>query len=1166
MKKIILTFCVLFSCELFAQPVITSFNPATGPVGTVVTFSGTGFSTNINNNIVYFGAVKGTVTGATATSLTAIVPPGTSYQAITVTTSGLTAYSRKPFIVTFPGGGAITNNSFATRLDINTSPITAVSTNLRDLNTDGKADIVMSSYRPTGGPLLTYAAIYKNGSSAGSISLAVPDTFSCSGFSYYTETGDMDGDGKSDIVTPFYTFKNVGSGGNIALAAPVNIPVNYGYGVVVADFDLDGLPDYAITNNDGSGKMGVLRNTSFGGIISYATKIDYTTGVYPRGITYGFINADNKPDIIVANQLSQSVSVFINNSTPGNISFSPKVDFTMPANSYPESIAVGDFDGDDKPDLAVAGNNDASVGTVSLFRNTGTGASVSFAPRVDLTTGLNWYPYLVVAGDIDGDGKPDIAVTNQSNAAISVFRNNSSVGAFSFNPKVDFIAPSHERGVLSISDVDGDGKPEIIAAGPDVNYIFRNTIEVPSITSFTPLDACGGSTVTITGTNFTGSTAVSFGGVAASSFNVISNTTISAVIGAGATGNVAVTNSYGTGIKSGFTYSGPCIFPPRITTFNPQFGPPGTPVTIKGSNFSPVAANNVVYFGSVKGNVSSSTDTSITVAVPAGATNRPLTVTTNNLTAYSSKSFNLTFSGGDVCETFTNNSFYSKQDFATGTSPYFTILSDIDGDGKIDAGVVNTATNNVSLIRNNSAPGTIAFASHIDSASGVQPIGIFSGDFDGDGKQDMATVNYSSNTVSVFRNTSSSGALSYASRIDFSTGLNPRGIYIQDIDLDGKPDIVVTNFGSNTVSVLRNTSLGTGVISFAAQVVFTTGNGPTGIFAADADGDNKVDLVVTNAQSNTFSFLKNISSGSGNIAFNARTDFVTGIQPSGIFVHDMNADGKPEILVSNNSSSTVSVFTNTTSGVSLSLSAKTDYNTGSGPFNIFVADLNGDNKPDIATSNVFDGTISILRNTSLSGTVLFDNAVDIPAGSNPRGIAAGDIDGDGRPDLVCSNTNDNTFSVFRNRIGFVPGQVCAGGNTVLVSNLTGTAYQWQLDNGAGFMNISDNGNYSGTNNKTLVLNGVQGSWYGYKFRCVADGSYSDTTNISIVNKWIGTVDTTWENPANWSCYQLPDANTDVLIDCLHSVTVSSNAFCRSLNLKNGTTVLVKPGFILTVTH
>jgi hypothetical protein len=139
-------------------------------------------------------------------------------------------------------------------------------------------------------------------------------------------------------------------------------------------------------------------------------------------------------------------------------------------------------------------------------------------------------------------------------------------------------------------------------------------------------------------------------------------------------------------------------------------------------------------------------------------------------------------------------------------------------------------------------------------------------------------------------------------------------------------------------------------------------------------------------------------------------------------------------------------------------------------------------------------------------------------------------------------------------------------NTTITSNITGSTYQWQLNTGSGFADIINNTNYSGTNSGTLQITNAPSSWYGYQYRCIVNGNNSTTTTIKFVHTWTGAGnDNLWENIANWGCNSIPDAFTDVIINT-GTVTVNSNASCRSLLTGNTVNLTVKPAFKLLISH
>lgn len=446
---------------------------------------------------------------------------------------------------------------------------------------------------------------------------------------------------------------------------------------------------------------------------------------------------------------------------------------------------------------------------------------------------------------------------------------------------------------------------------------------------------------------------------------------------------------------------------PSITSFNPTSGPTGTLITILGTNFSQTPANNIVFFGATKSTVSSASTTQLTVIAPTGATFQPITVTTNNLTAYSEQPFIVTF----PCDGVIDSTFFAnKLDYPSGDYSYSVAIGDFDGDGKADVAIANAITSNtISIFRNTSSIGVISFAPKVNFTSEYNPESIAIGDLDGDGKLDFAVTNFWNDTVSVFRNTSTSGTISFAVKLDYTTGVYPADIAIDDLDEDGKPEIIVDTQDDNTISVFRNTS-SIGSISFAAKVGFATGIDPADIAIDDLDGDGKAELIVANYGDTTVSILRNTCT-TGTISFSAKMDFITGNYPFGLAIGDLNGDGKPDLATSSPYDSDISVLKNMSVSGTLSFDTKVNYSTGSAPYSLSVSDLDGDGKLDVAVANYNSNTVSVLKNVSTSGAISLSPKVDFVTGTNPMSISNGDLDGDSKPEIVVANFNDTSVSV-----------------------------------------------------------------------------------------------------------------------------------------------------------
>ncbi|HWP83074.1 MAG TPA: FG-GAP-like repeat-containing protein [Bacteroidota bacterium] len=568
---------------------------------------------------------------------------------------------------------------------------------------------------------------------------------------------------------------------------------------------------------------------------------------------------------------------------------------------------------------------------------------------------------------------------------------------------------------------------------------------------------------------------------------------------------------------------------PSITSLTPTSGAVGTSVTISGTNFSATPSSNIVYFGAVRATVTSASATSLTVTVPTGATYAPVSVTVGGLTTYSRLPFVVTFAGG----TISTSAFATKVDFTAGSAPNGLASADFDADGKADIAAVNTASFAISLFRNTSSAGSITAGSLTSAGSlstGDSPREISVADLDGDGKLDIAVANQGSFTVTLFRNTSTSGSISFSNAGTVATRNSPLSVAIGDIDGDGKPELVVPSSASDTVSVYRNLST-VGSISFAPAVHFPTGATPHSAVVADFDGDGKSDVAVSNNAAGTISVYRNTST-TGSITTSslaAPVTFPAAANPAHLVAGDVDGDSKLDIVVSNTGSAVISVLRNTSTSGSITTSSfatKVDFPAGTNPLGISLGDVDGDGKIDIIVANVNSNTFSLYKNNSTSGSISLSTQVTFGTGTGPAYSSLSDVDGDGRLDAIVTNGTSATVSVLRNTTVTAPGTAPtlsspangATGQSTTVSFSWGSVsgaskYHFQLSTSSVFSTlVVDSPNVSTTSTQVSGLSG--GTTYYWRVRAGNSegyGPYSSTFGFTT-----GTVPSapTLSSPAN----------------------------------------------------
>jgi len=320
-------------------------------------------------------------------------------------------------------------------------------------------------------------------------------------------------------------------------------------------------------------------------------------------------------------------------------------------------------------------------------------------------------------------------------------------------------------------------------------------------------------------------------------------------------------------------------------------------------------------------------------------------------------------------------------------------VGDFNGDGKLDLAVANISLGNpgpisVSVLLGN---GDGTFQPAVNYSAGSYPSSVTVADFNGDGKLDLAVANNGSNNVSILLG---NGDGTFQPAVDYSAGSNPSSVTVADFNGDGKLDLAVANNGSNNVSIL----LGNGDGTFQPAVEYGAGSNPTSVTVADFNGDGKLDLAVANNGSNNVSILL----GNGDGTFQPDVNFAAGSGPSSLAVGDFNGDGKLDLAVANNGSNNVSILLANGDGT---FQPAVEYSAGESPSSVVVGDFNGDNKLDVAVANNGNGNspmasiIIFLGN----GDGTFQPAVEYSAYQGASSMAVGDFNGDSRLDLAVTD-------------------------------------------------------------------------------------------------------------------------------------------------------------------
>ncbi|PYJ97759.1 MAG: VCBS repeat-containing protein [Verrucomicrobia bacterium] len=707
-----------------------------------------------------------------------------------------------------------------------------------------------------------------------------PRAFDAGGNCFSVAVGDFNGDGASDLAVADFDSDQVSvllSKGDGTFQPAANYAVGMApVSVAVADFNGDGKPDLVAANDDVwdvssltyTNGISVLLGKGDG---SFQPAISFGAGTSPGSVAAGDFNSDGKPDLVVANLDSHNVSMLLGN---GDGTFRAAVNYG--AGMDPVSVAVGDFNGDGKLDLAVAnypswdnGKPGFTNGAVSVLLGKGDG---SFRAAVNYSVGIS--PVSIAVSDFNGDGKPDLAVANFISGDVSVLLGK---GDGTFQAAVNYVAGIYPVSV-AVGDFNDDGRPDLVVANEEsdnvsvllakgdgifqaaVNYCAGAGPRSVAVGDFNK----DGKTDLIVANWFSHHVSMLLGkgdGTFQSAVNYTAGSSPVSVSVADFNGDgkpdLAVANDgwapdYSESGISVLLGDGDAVVERRYGSVSVLLG--------KGDATFQTAVNYRV----------SGSPVSIAAADFDGDGKPDLAVANQNSTNSSgSGNVSVLLGRGD-------GTFQTSVNYGVGTNPVSIAAADFNGDGKPDLVVANGGTpgslpplegggtgipsdfGSVSILSGN---GDGTFQTAVNFRAGNFPVSVAVGDFNGDGKPDLVVANngtqynYSGNGVSVLFGR---GDGTFPTLVNYGVGKHPVSVAVADFNGDDKADIAVAELHSGDISVL--TGNGDGI--FQAPVNYAAG-GPWFQAVGDFNGDGKPDIAVANLNLGTVSVLLNISIAPG---------------------------------------------------------------------------------------------------------------------------------------------------------------------------------------------------------------------------------------------------------------------------------------------------------------
>ena len=809
--------------------------------------------------------------------------------------------------------------------------------------------------------------------SVSSVSFVAAARFSLSGLdddNTMQVMGDFNGDGKKDvakIVTVGSTYNIsvlLGNGdGTFQAAILTTTPNNSDDNIVVGDVNGDGKDDIVMVHSGAPASIDVLVG---GGDGTFLTAVNYpVTSAALVGGVLADINGDGKLDVMAFDNANPANVIKLPGNGDGT--FQSATPMTVLSASAPNNMIFADFNGDGKLDFAGDVNGQVQVTLAS--------GSTSFASPVLLTTpDANYNNCSSVAGDLSGDGKPEIVSVSCNTNRLAVYLNN---GDGSFQTGVYYNNNGDQNQSVdepTIADLNGDGKNDVVVVNSSSGDVSVFLGDGEGAIQVEPLcyDVGGFAWAAPLVADFNGDGLMD-------------------VVESDDEYNLVYLQGYGDGSFRGApSYDLPNSFAGSAYTYSVasgDFNGDGVPDVVVGQQGNNGSTGVVVYLAKGDG------------------------------------------------------TFFPGVSYGASAQLRFVAVADFNGDGKLDIAAIDKAGLVQILLGDGDGSFSIGAEYPTDPGNSPDPQNVVTGDFNHDGKMDLAVANPNTGTVGVLLG---HGDGTFASVVSYPvTNYTPVTIATTDLNGDGYLDLAVTAYtdGPPAVGILlaNNDNSGT----FKAPTFYVLDGNPENLTFGDLNKDGKADMAVTLYNGITYPGTIEIALGNGDGTFQTGTDYPSSTfgnglsytDPADIQMIDLNGDGNMDLVYLNSEVGTVAFMPGNGDGT---MSAPLEFPATEYVWGMALADVNNDGSVDVLAGNDESGGVSVLLNAAGSGTAqTYTLGTQTPSATVTAGGSANytlDLAGrngyNGTITFACSNLPIGATC------SFSPASVIANGNVPVSTVVT----------------------------------------------------------------------------------------------------------------------------------